>query len=144
MTRPPATVLAFDFGTRRIGIAVGNTLTNSARELTTIEERRDEPRWLAITRLIAEWQPQLLVVGLPVHADGTPHTMTAQSTVFAQRLRTTFALPVETADERHTTQAAQGEIDAAGGGRAARALRDAVAARLILQGWLDEHARTDS
>jgi len=144
VARPPATVLAFDFGARRIGIAVGNTLTGSARALTTIGERRDEPRWAAITRLIAEWQPQLLVVGLPVHADGTPHAMTAEAAAFAQRLRSTFALPVETADERHTTQAAQGEIEAAGGGRAARASRDAIAARLILQGWLDERTRAAS
>lgn len=143
MTRPPATVLAFDFGTRRIGIAVGNTLTNSARDLTTIDEPRDEPRWAAIARLITEWQPQMLVVGLPVHADGTPHAMTARATAFAQRLRATFALPVETADERHTTQSAQDEICAAGGGRSLRATRDAVAARLILQGWLDERARAD-
>lgn len=144
MTRPPATVLAFDFGTRRIGVAVGNTLTSSARALTTIEEPRDELRWAAIARVMAEWQPQMLVVGLPVHADGKTHAMTAQAAAFAQRLRSTFALPVETADERHTTQAAQGEIEAAGGGRAARASRDAVAARLILQGWLDERTRADS
>jgi putative Holliday junction resolvase len=94
--------------------------------------------------VIAEWQPQILVVGLPVHADGTPHAMTARATAFAQRLRTTFALAVETADERHTTQSAQAEIVDARGGRTARESRDAVAARLILQGWLDERARADS
>lgn len=144
MTRPIATVLAFDFGTRRIGMAIGNTLTGSARELATIDESRDAPRWEAIAAVIAEWQPQILVVGLPVHADGTPHAMTARAAAFAQRLRTTFALAVETADERHTTQSAQAEIVDARGGRTARESRDAVAARLILQGWLDERARADS
>jgi putative Holliday junction resolvase len=144
VTLPVATVLAFDFGTRRIGMAIGNTLTGSARELSTIDETRDEQRWNAIASVIAEWQPQILVVGLPVHADGAPHAMTARAAAFAQRLRTTFAIAVETADERHTTQAAQAEIVEAGGGRAAREARDAVAARLILQGWLDERARADS
>ena len=144
MTLPVATVLAFDFGTRRIGMAIGNTLTGSARELSTIDEPRAEQRWNAIAKVVAEWQPQILVVGLPVHADGTPHAMTARAAAFAQRLRTTFALPVETADERHTTQAAQAEVVEACGGRTAREARDAVAARLILQGWLDERARADS
>ena len=144
MTLPVATVLAFDFGTRRIGLAIGNTLTGSARELTTIDEARDQQRWEAIASVIAEWQPQILVVGLPVHADGTPHAMTARATAFAQRLRTTFAIPVENADERHTTQAAQAEVVEARGGRAARESRDAVAAKLILQGWLDERVRAAS
>ena len=125
-------------------MAIGNTLTGSARELATIDEPREAQRWEAIARVIAEWQPQILVVGLPVHADGTPHAMTARAATFAQRLHTTFALAVETADERHTTQAAQGEIVAARGGQRARATRDAVAARLILQGWLDERARAGS
>jgi putative Holliday junction resolvase len=144
VTLPVATVLAFDFGARRIGMAIGNTLTRSARELPTIDEPRDLQRWEAIASVIAEWQPQILVVGLPVHADGTPHAMTARAAAFAQRLRTTFAIAVETADERHTTQAAQMEIVAARGGRRARPQRDAVAARLILQGWFDERVRTDS
>ncbi len=144
MTRPLATVLAFDFGTRRIGMAIGNTLTGSARELATLDEPREAQRWEAIANVVAEWQPQILVVGVPVHADGTPHAMTAHAAAFAQRLRSTFALVVETADERHTTQAAQAEIVDARGGRKARESRDAVAARLILQGWLDERARADS
>ena len=144
VTRPLATVLAFDFGMRRIGVAIGNTLTNIAQDLSTIDEPRDAQRWTAIARVVAEWQPQVLVVGLPVHADGTPHTMTARAGTFAQRLRATFGLTVETIDERYTTQVAQMEIGNAGGGRAARGTRDSVAARLILQGWLDERARADS
>ena len=138
---PPATVLAFDFGTRRVGVALGNTLTRSARPLATIDEERSERRFAAIAALIAEWQPDLLVVGIPVHADGTPHAMTALAQRFARQLHGRFGVEVALADERYTTQAAQAELDAAGGaGRRGRAERDQVAAQLILQGWLDERA----
>jgi putative Holliday junction resolvase len=138
---PPATVLAFDFGTRRVGVALGNTLTRSARPLATIDEERSEPRFAAIAALIAEWQPDLLVVGIPVHADGTPHAMTAQAQRFARQLHGRFGVEVALADERYTTQAAQAELDATGGaGRRGRVERDQIAAQLILQGWLDERA----
>jgi len=83
---PPITVLAFDFGTRRTGVAVGNTLTRSAQPLATIEAEGDDARLAAIAPLVAEWQPQALVVGVPVHADGTPHAMTARALRFAQQL----------------------------------------------------------
>ncbi|MFO1396107.1 MAG: Holliday junction resolvase RuvX [Burkholderiales bacterium] len=136
----PITVLAFDFGTRRTGVAVGNTLTRSAQPLATIEAEGDDARLAAIAPLVAEWQPQALVVGVPVHADGTPHAMTARALRFAQVLEARFALPVQRADERHTTQLAQSALTAAGAGRSGRAQRDALAAQIILQGWLDEHA----
>ena len=136
----PVTVLAFDFGTRRTGVAVGNTLTRSARPLTTLEADTDESRLAAVAALVAEWQPQTLVVGIPVHADGTPHPMTRRAERFAAQLEARFALPVARADERHTTKLAQSALTAARVGRGGRAQRDAVAAQLILQGWLDEHA----
>ncbi len=142
--RPPATVLAFDFGTRRIGVAIGNTLTRSARPLTTIVQRGSDSHFAAITALIDEWQPERLVVGIPVHADGTPHAMTRQAQRFAQTLSECYGLPVSTADERHTTQAAQAALDVAGAGRGGRAARDEIAAQIILQGWLDDDGRTDS
>lgn len=139
---PPATVLGFDFGTRRVGVALGNTLTRSARPLSTIDEERSEPRFAAIAALIAEWQPDLLVVGVPVHADGTPHAMTERAQRFARQLHGRFGVEVALADERYTTQAAQSVLDAEGGtGRRGRAQRDEIAAQLILQGWLDELAR---
>jgi putative Holliday junction resolvase len=132
-------VLAFDFGTRRIGVALGNTLTRSARPLTTIDEERSAPRFAAIAALIEEWRPDLLVVGVPVHADGTPHPMTARALRFARQLHGRFGIAVAQADERYTTQAAQSVLEAAGAsGRTGRAARDQVAAQLILQGWLDE------
>ena len=137
--KPDATVLAFDFGTRRIGVAMANTLTRVARPLTTIDAPPTAARFEAIAALIGEWQPAQLVVGLPVHADGTPHAMTARAKTFARALETRFALPVALVDERFTTQAATDALDAAGrGGRAERAARDAAAAQIILQQWLDD------
>lgn len=146
MTAPPpaATVLAFDFGTRRTGVAVGNTLTRSARPLTTIAASGDRERFAAIAALVSEWQPQLLVVGIPVHADGAAHAMTERVRRFARQLESRFGLPVEPADERHTTQLAQSALDDAGAGRRGRAERDALAAQLILQGWLDEHGAANT
>jgi putative Holliday junction resolvase len=136
---PPATVLAFDFGTRRIGVAVGNTLTRSARPLTTIAADHDDERFAAIATLLEEWRPDVLVVGIPVHADGAAHAMTARAQQFAQALSGRFQLPVKLADERWTTQLAQAALDDAGaGGRKGRKVRDQVAAQLILQGWFDD------
>lgn len=138
-----ATVLAFDFGTRRIGVAVGNTILRAAQPLATIVAERDADRFAAIAALLAQWQPQLLVVGIPVHADGAAHAMTVRARKFARQLAGRFGLPVEPADERHTTELAQSALAAAGAGRGGRDTRDAVAAQLILQGWFDER-RADS
>ena len=135
----PETVLAFDFGTRRTGVAVGNTLTRAARPLTTIAATGDDARLAAIASLVVEWQPRRLVVGIPLHADGAEHATTAHARRFARRLEERFGLPVELADERHTPHAARSALaDAGVRGRDARAARDEVAAQLILQGWLDE------
>lgn len=131
-------MLAFDFGTRRIGVAVGNTLLRVAQPLVTIEGAPADS-FAAIAALIREWTPDRLVVGLPAHADGTPHAMTAAALRFARELGERFALPVATVDERWTTEVAQGELKAAGkGGREGRALRDQIAAQLILQAWFDD------
>jgi putative holliday junction resolvase len=136
---PDATVLAFDFGTRRIGVAVGNTLTRRAHPLTTIEGERNDQRFAAIAALVAQWQPGMLVVGLPTHADGSVHDMTLRAQRFARQLDGRFGLPVAMVDERWTTEAAQSAQEAAGAtGRRGRAVRDQVAAQLILQNWFDE------
>jgi putative Holliday junction resolvase len=134
----PVTVLAFDFGTRRTGVAVGNTFLRTAQPLTTIVAADDDVRLAAIAALIGQWRPDLLVVGVPIHADGTPHAMTARARHFAHQLEGRFGLPVEPADERYTTQDAQSALDAAHTGRGGRALRDELAAQAILQGWFDE------
>ena len=137
----PSTVLAFDFGTRRIGVAVGNTLLRIAQPLTTIADERSAERFAAIAALIDAWKPDHLVVGLPVHADGTEHDMTARARRFARQLEGRFALPVAQVDERWTSEAADDLLAAQGRhGRAARAERDQVAAQIILQGWFDDQA----
>jgi len=137
--KPDATILAFDFGTRRIGVATGNTLTRTAHPLTTVETSRESESVEAIAPLIREWQPARLVVGLPVHADGTPHAMTARARRFANAIGSRFALPVTLVDERWTSQVADIALRAAGrGGHAGRAARDAAAAQIILQAWFDD------
>ena len=134
-----STVLAFDFGTRKIGVAVGDTLVRVAHPLTTIRGEARAHRFAAIDALIAEWQPQAIVVGRPVHADGTPHEVTSQADKFARSLEGRFGLPVLRVDERFTTEIADQDLRAAGVHGAARTeARDAVAAQLILQSWLDE------
>jgi putative Holliday junction resolvase len=132
-----ATILAFDFGTRRIGVAVGNALTRVARPLTTIDAEANAARFSAIAALIDEWRPDLLVVGRPVHADGSEHEMTARAERFARRLAGRFGLDVARVDERYTTVGAKAAL-AEAGVRDRRAARDAVAAQLILQSWLDD------
>jgi putative Holliday junction resolvase len=133
------TVLAFDFGTRKIGVAVGNTVVRAAHPLTTIAVEANAARFAAIAALIGEWAPAMLVVGRPVHADGTEHEMTARAERFARRLEGRFALPVERMDERFTTRAAAARLaDEGVHGRARRAVQDEVAAQLILQAWFDQ------
>ena len=140
---PDATVLAFDFGTRRIGVAVGNTLTRVAHPLATIDSGDADARWSAVRALLDEWQPQRLVVGLPVHADGTAHAMTARARDFANELARRSMLPVAFEDERYSSEIARDALAAAGrGARAERAVRDRVAAQIILQAWFD--ARHDA
>jgi putative Holliday junction resolvase len=138
---PPAdaTVLAFDFGTRRLGVAVGNTIVRVAHPLATIDDEVAETRFAAIAALIDEWQPQRLVVGVPVHADGTEHEMTQRARRFARQLEGRFKLPVAEVDERYTSQAAASALR--GGGRRGRERRDEVSAQLILQGYFDERPR---
>lgn len=139
-----ASVLAFDFGTRRIGVAVGNAMLRTAHPLATIATEANAARFAAIAALIAEWRPARLLVGLPVHADGTPHAMTALARRFGHRLEGRFALPVVFVDERYTTLAADAALREAGTtGAARKAARDEVAAQLILQSWFDRPETPD-
>jgi putative Holliday junction resolvase len=137
-----ATILAFDFGTRKIGVAIGNSLTRTARPLITIEEEANAARFERIAALIDEWQPDMLIVGRPLHADGREHGMTARAERFARQLSGRFGLTVALVDERFTTVAADAELASAGvHGKDRKAARDAVAAQLILQSWFDETDR---
>jgi len=123
---------------------VGNTLLRVARPLTTIAAEATAARFAAVAALIDEWQPNVLVVGVPVHADGVPHEMTARAERFARQLEGRFALQVARVDERYTTEDAEATLAAAGIRAAGRkAARDEVAAQLILQSWFDEPARND-
>ncbi|MDP9046177.1 MAG: Holliday junction resolvase RuvX [Pseudomonadota bacterium] len=97
--------LAFDFGTRRVGVATGNTLTRRAHPLRTIAAE-GEARFDAVGRVIAEWQPDALVVGIPFHPDGAPHENTARARRFARQLHGRFRLVVHEVDERYSTTAA--------------------------------------
>jgi len=137
---PDATVIAFDFGTRRIGVAIGNTLVGVAHPLVTIEGDSITTSLAAIGVLIDEWKPQQLVVGLPTHADGTAHSMTAQTNAFITALSARFGLPIATVDERWTTELAQAALDAGKRGRRGRTERDQIAAQIILQAWFDERS----
>lgn len=101
-TRPPLTFLAFDFGTKRVGVAVGNTLTGDARALKTVAAEGDA-RFAALAALVAEWQPAALVVGIPFHPDGAAHDNTRRAQRFARQLQGRFRLPVHEVDERYST-----------------------------------------
>ena len=135
------TLLAFDFGTRRIGIAVGNTLLRRANPLTTIDDEKTDTRFASIAALLAEWQPNALVVGLPGNDDGTPHELTALCRRFANRLKGRFNLPVILVDERYTSLAASAQLNEEGiRGRKQKTLIDQYAAQQILQAYFDEPA----
>jgi len=134
-----ATVLAFDFGTKRIGIAVGDCQIRMAHPLGEIEAEETRTRFAAISQLVDEWRPQLLVVGLPLSVDGEPHELTRRAERFARQLEGRFGLPVTLVDERYTSVEAEAGLRRAGAYKALRNKRiDAAAAQLILQQWFDE------
>ncbi|WP_300086787.1 Holliday junction resolvase RuvX [uncultured Nitrosomonas sp.] len=132
------TVLAFDFGTRRIGVATGEYELRMAHPLVTINEAMTKPRFEKIAELIRTWQPVLLVVGLSVHADGTEHEITRLCHRFARRLEGRFGIPVAMADERYTTVVARSALEEAGvAGKKQRPMIDQIAAQHILQTYFD-------
>lgn len=138
----PQLLLAFDFGTRRIGVAAGDTLTQTARPLTTLEYTAAIP-WTHIGKLIADYQPARLIVGLPSNMDGTDTEMTKPSRAFAHGLRERFKLPVALVDERLTSKQAERELKAARASglkkrRTVHADIDMVAAKLVLERWYIE------
>lgn len=135
---PEGTVLAFDFGEKRIGVATGETLLGNAHPLTVIRAETNDERFAAIGRLVDEWKPVQLVVGLPTHVDGTEHEMTRRARNFAERLQRRYHLPVSLADERLTSLDAESLLRETGrNSKSAKPLLDAVAAQLILQTWFE-------
>ena len=138
---PKGTVMAFDFGTVRIGVAVGETITGLAHPLTLVASEPLAQRFEKIGALLAEWQPNQIVVGLPTHLDGTEHEMTQRCRRFGNQLHGRFNLPVAWVDERLSSAEAEQRLQQAGkSARDAKANVDAVAAQILLQQWLDQHA----
>lgn len=136
----PETILAFDFGLSRIGVAVGQQITGSAGPVGAIGNGADGPDWRRIDELVAEWRPARLVVGLPLHSDGSPSAIQAPVKAFVGALAR-YRLPVETVDERYSSLEARHElVEGRRSGRTRRLRRetvDAVAAVLIAERWLD-------
>ncbi len=128
----PSLFLAFDFGTKRVGVASGNSLTQTATPLATLAHDRSDARVAAIAALIGEWQPAALVVGVPRHPDGAAHDNTRRAERFARQLRARFDLPVHEVDERYTTTEAlaTGAADV-----------DAASAALILEQYFNQPSR---
>lgn len=131
-------LLGFDYGQRRIGVAVGQTVTATATALLTLAARDGQPDWDAVTALIEQWQPAALVVGLPLQLDGTEGKLSQEARRFARRLEGRYNRPVHLMDERLSSRTAQQ-------GRARHEPRqglDALAAQVILQDWLELSGET--
>ena len=137
------TIMAFDYGSKRIGVAIGQQLTATTRPLDTVAVRQNKPDWDHIGRLLKEWQPDLLLIGLPLAEDGSEQEMSIAARRFANRLNGRYQLPVELVDERFSSIEAEEIVVAA---RRSGKLKksklkqavDQVAAALIIQSWFDE------
>ena len=140
MSATPRLLLGFDYGTKQIGVAVGPAVTGQARELCVLKAQNGVPDWQKVEALIKEWQPDAIVVGLPLNMDGSRSEMSERAEKFARRLSGRFNLPVHTHDERLTTFEAKGQRLAQGqrDGYRERPV-DALAAALLLEGWLEQN-----
>lgn len=134
MTEEVRTVLGFDYGLRRIGVAVGQTITSTARPLPGLAARDGIPNWIEIETLLGEWRPQRIIVGLPCHMDGNPHEITRLASKFGRRLHGRFGVQVEYIDERLTSVEAESRIEKQDKGK--KPSVDSVAAVIILEDWL--------
>lgn len=131
-------VLAFDFGEKRVGVAMGEHLLGIAHPLTTIDSESNEIRFASISKLIAEWQPSMFVVGLPSTQDGSEHSLAALCTKFARRLNGRFGLPVTMVNESYSSAEASQSLKQINiHGRKQKPMLDAVAAQHILQSYFD-------
>ncbi|MBC8946880.1 MULTISPECIES: Holliday junction resolvase RuvX [Xenorhabdus] len=133
------TVIAFDFGTRSIGAAIGQEITGTARALDSFKAKEGSPNWDMIEKLLKEWQPDLVIVGLPLNMDGTEQLVTAQARKFANRLHGRFGVQVELHDERLTTVEARSHLFDHGGYRALdKGKVDSASAVVILESWFEQ------
>ncbi|MBL8438439.1 MAG: Holliday junction resolvase RuvX [Zoogloeaceae bacterium] len=141
---PRGTLLGFDFGLARIGVATGELETGLANPLAVVAEASNDSRFAALADLVAQWQPVALVVGIPRHLDGDAHALTVRCERFARQLAGRFGLPVVPVDERLSSVEAEARLREAGGRswQDRKARLDAAAAQVILQSFLD--SRTES
>ncbi len=142
MSIPATCALGFDVGARRIGVAIGNTLSDSARDLQVVAMREQQPDWLAIDKLIAEWRPDLLLVGDPATLDGGDQPARQRARAFAKELRKRYGVAVNMVDERSSSVEAAHQFarERASGTRRRRDAErlDAMAAAIIVRRWLDQ------
>ena len=124
-------IIAFDFGTSRIGVASGQSITSSATPLPSINHGRREPDWQAIEIILTRWQPEVVLVGLPLNMDGSENEMCGLAKEFADELAARFKRPVELVDERLSTREAHERKDRLGGGDI-----DSLSAQVIAETWL--------
>jgi len=130
--------MAFDYGKKRIGVAVGQTVSRTAMALKVVPADQGNPQWMQITSLIDEWAPDMIIVGLPAHADGQAHTLQTEIERFQRRLNGRYNLPVEFVDERLSSFAAADDPTSQGGEL------DAGAAKMILLTWLEQRSTQTS
>lgn len=140
MSNKTITVIAFDYGLKTIGSAVGQSLTKTANPLLDIKANDGVPSdWQTIEKLLKEWQPDLCVVGLPLNMDGSPSEMCERAKKFARRLNGRFGVTVETMDERLSSFEARGEIIEQTGSRDFKKQGvDSLSAKLILESWFNQ------
>lgn len=138
---PEGVFLGFDYGFKRIGVAVGQQLLGNAKPLKTLQAKQGEPHWETIAQLIKQWQPQALVVGVPSRIDGKPQYTTHLAQQFANKLERKFSLPINLVDERLTSVEARQQLFDEGGYRKLKNSEiDSYAAKLILEQFLQENA----
>jgi len=134
------TMLSFDFGTKSIGVAIGQQLPGTARPLTALKANDGVPDWNKIEALLKEWQPDRVVVGLPLNMDGTEQPLTVRARKFANRLHGRFGVQIELHDERLSTVEARAELFERGGFRAlSKGSVDSLSAVIILESWFENH-----
>ena len=150
MNKGQRTLLGFDFGTKRIGIAIAQEVTGTANPLTTVTAIKHKPDWESISKIIKEWQPDLLIVGLPLHMDGSEQPMTQAARRFSNQLNGRYQIPIALMDERLSSDEAESIINEQSGSRSRfqdKAQIDMISAQLILQSWMslkkDEEAEND-
>ena len=145
-TSPPLTLFSLDYGTRKIGVAVGQTLTHTAQGIAVIPVKNNTPDWEALDTLVQRWKPGAFVVGMPFNMDGTENDMTKAAQKFSRVISERYRKPCHSIDERLSTRAAR-EISRDNAQRAGRkyndrAFVDAMAAQLLLESWFEAQGST--